>query len=178
MELFQSGIRNGVSFKVLTNSLAATDEPLAHWGYMRYRRRMLQMGMQLYELSPTRASRDRGFGLMGSKSLGRLHAKVAVVDASRVFIGSMNFDPRSDALNTEIGIVIDAPQLAREALRLMNLDKLQSSYLVRVSPADQALEWVGIDDFKEVVRRQEPDADYLKRLYLQLVAPFVAESML
>lgn len=178
MDLFEDGVRNGVSFKVLTNSLAATDEPLAHWGYRRYRHRMLEMGMQLYELSPTRASRDRSFGLMGSKSLGRLHAKTAVVDGSTVFIGSMNFDPRSDALNTEIGVVFEGPQLAREVLRLMNLDKLQSSYLVRLSPVDKALEWVGIDEYKEVVRRDEPDVDFSMRLYLQLLAPLVAESML
>jgi putative cardiolipin synthase len=90
----------------------------------------------------------------------------------------MNFDPRSDALNTEIGVVFEGPQLAREVLRLMNLDKLQSSYLVRLSPVDKALEWVGIDEYKEVVRRDEPDVDFSMRLYLQLIAPLVAESML
>lgn len=178
MAIFGQGVREGVSYKVLTNSLAATDEPLVHWGYMRYRRRMLLMGMELYELSPTRASRDRGFGLFGSRTLGTLHAKTAVIDRSTVFIGSMNFDPRSDALNTEIGIVIESPQLAREMLRLMNLDKLQSSYRVRLSPEHGRLEWIGIDDFNEVVHNDEPDADFRTRMYLRLVAPFVSEGML
>lgn len=178
MQMFNDGIRRGVNFKVLTNSLAATDEPLVHWGYMRYRRTMLNMGVELYELSPTRATQDRSFGLFGSRSLGRLHAKTAVVDDKFVFIGSMNFDPRSDALNTEIGLLIDSPQLAREVLRLMNLDKLRGSYRVRVNEKTQAIEWVGIDDFKEVVRYNEPDADLATRTYLWLVAPFVTEGML
>lgn len=178
MAIFGDGVREGVSFKVLTNSLAATDEPLVHWGYMRYRKRMLRMGVELYELSPTRANRDRGFGLLGSRTLGTLHAKTAVIDHSTVFIGSMNFDPRSDALNTEIGIVIESPQLARELRRLMNLDKLQSAYRVRLSPKNGSVEWVGIDDFKEVVWNDEPDADLRTRMYLWLVAPFVSEGML
>jgi putative cardiolipin synthase len=102
-----------------------------------------------------------------------------VIDRKTVFIGSMNFDPRSDALNTEIGIVIESPQLAKEVLRLMNLDKLQSAYRVRLSPTDsRKIEWVGMDDFKEVVWQEEPDVDIGMRLYLQLVAPFVKESML
>ena len=178
MAIFSAGVREGVSFKVLTNSLAATDEPLVHWGYMRYRKRMLRMGMELYELSPTRANRDRGFGLLGSRTLGTLHAKTAVIDHSTVFIGSMNFDPRSDALNTEIGIVIESAQVAREMLRLMNLDKLQSSYRVRLSPGSGNVEWVGRDEAREVVLNAEPDVDLGTRMYLWLVAPLVSEGML
>lgn len=177
MAIFEESIRSGVRYKVLTNSLAATDEPLVHWGYMRYRKPMLRLGMELFELSPTRASRDRGFGLAGSKALGSLHAKTAVIDGRSVFIGSMNFDPRSDALNTEVGIHVESPQLAREMLRLMNLDKLQSSYKVRLRP-DETLEWVGIDDFIEIIRQDEPDALFSTRMYLQFVAPFVSERML
>ncbi len=178
MEIFEHGVRRGVTYRVLTNSLAATDEPLVHWGYMRYRKPMLRLGMELYELSPTRASRDRRSGLFGSQSLGALHAKTAVIDGATVFIGSMNFDPRSDALNTELGIVIESRELAKEVLRLMNLDKLQSSYRVRLSPQAGDLEWIGIDDFQEVVRNDEPDASRWLRLYLQFVAPFVSEGML
>lgn len=178
MRMFQEGLRRGVGFKVLTNSLAATDEPLVHWGYMRYRRSMLNMGVELYELSPTRATRDRSFGLFGSQSLGRLHAKTAVIDEQYVFLGSMNFDPRSDALNTEIGIMVESPELAREVLRLMSLDKLRGSYRVRVNEHSQAIEWVGIDELKEVVLDREPDADLATRAYLWLVAPFISEGML
>jgi putative cardiolipin synthase len=178
MQLFEETARRGVAYKILTNSLAATDEPLVHWGYMRYRRRMLNLGMELYELSATRAARDRGFGLFGSRSLGRLHAKMAVVDDEAVFIGSMNFDPRSDALNTEVGVLIRSPELAREVLHLMSLDKLLSSYRLRVDSRSRKIEWIGIDDSKEVVQQSEPDASFAIRAYLWLFAPFVSEGML
>jgi phosphatidylserine/phosphatidylglycerophosphate/cardiolipin synthase-like enzyme len=39
---------------------------------------------------------------------------VFVIDRQRVFVGSMNFDQRSLNINTEIGLIIDSPQIARE----------------------------------------------------------------
>ena len=83
--------RRDVKVTVLTNSLAANDEPLVHTGYARYRVALLRTGVDLYELSPTRIQRNRRLGFPGA-SLGRLHAKLAVVDRSVVFIGSMNLD--------------------------------------------------------------------------------------
>ncbi|MEP4076248.1 phospholipase D-like domain-containing protein [Haloferula sp.] len=43
-----------------------------------------------------------------------LHAKAAVVDRKRVFIGSFNFSPRSRNLKTEMGILVDSPQLVKK----------------------------------------------------------------
>jgi cardiolipin synthase C len=34
-----------------------------------------------------------------------------------VFIGSMNLDPRSKLLNTEMGVLVDCPALAEEVVR-------------------------------------------------------------
>ena len=102
-----------VKVTVVTNSLAATDEPLVHNGYSHYRRDMLEAGVDVYELSPTRTRQSKRLGMFGA-SLGRLHAKTAVIDRRVVFIGSMNLDPRSATINTELGAVIDSPQLAKE----------------------------------------------------------------
>ena len=52
MQSFQNLQRDKVKVTVITNSLAATDEPLVHTGYSRYRARMLEAGVDLYELSP------------------------------------------------------------------------------------------------------------------------------
>ena len=41
-------------------------------------------------------------------STGRLHAKTAVIDQQKVFFGSMNFDPRSESVNTELGVFADS----------------------------------------------------------------------
>jgi putative cardiolipin synthase len=58
---------------------------------------------------------------MVSKFSG-LHSKAFVVDAEKVFIGSMNFDPRSVDINTEMGITIESEGLGREVLRLAHRD--------------------------------------------------------
>jgi putative cardiolipin synthase len=161
---------------VITNSLAATDEPLVHTGYARYRPRMLAAGVDLYEISPERTRRNKRLGMFGS-SFGRLHAKTAVVDGRMVFIGSMNLDPRSEVLNTELGIFIDSPQLARELLRIVNISKLQSAYRVRLDDHG-ALQWLSMDDEKEVVLTREPEASLWLRLHNRLIAPFVPETLL
>jgi len=124
----RSLVGRGVRVTVLTNSLAATDVGAVHAGYQRYRKALLEAGVKLYELKPNaieyqRAMRkDKGFG----SSRASLHAKTFVFDRRAVFIGSLNLDPRSIQLNTEIGLVCESPPLA-EALagRLKrNLDKI------------------------------------------------------
>ncbi len=167
----------GIKYKVLTNSLAATDEPLVHVGYRKYRREMLRLGIELYELSPVRVHRASRLGIFAT-SQGRLHAKTAVVDRRRIFIGSMNFDPRSQKTNTEMGIFIDSPQLAREVLRLMDLDKLQASYRLMLAPDGQGLRWLAADDEGEVSFEDEPDVSFALKFCLELLAPLAPEELL
>jgi hypothetical protein len=96
---------------VLTNSLAATDVAAVHAGYQRYRKPLLEADVQLYELKPAATgsgTADRKKSVFGS-SKSSLHAKTYVFGRKGVFIGSMNFDPRSVELNTEKSL---AKQLA------------------------------------------------------------------
>ena len=165
-----------VKTTVLTNSLAATDEPLVHTGYSRYRTRLLESGVDLYEISPERTRRTKRLGMFGS-SFGRLHAKTAVVDGRTVFIGSMNLDPRSDTQNTELGIFVDSPELAKELLRIINISKLQSAYRVRLD-ARGNLQWLTMDDDNEVVLTSEPETSFWLRLHNMLISPFVPEQLL
>jgi putative cardiolipin synthase len=166
-----------VKVVVLTNSLAATDEPLVHNGYARYRVELLRTGVDLYELSPTRIQHNERLALPGT-SLGRLHAKSAVIDQSMVYIGSMNLDPRSESTNTELGIVAMCPELAKEVIRVINISKLQSSYRLRFGPDGQSLEWLATDDQGDVVLSAEPEVTPLMRLQNMLFAPFVPEQLL
>jgi putative cardiolipin synthase len=164
-----------VNVTVLTNSLASNDEPLVHTGYARYRVEMLKSGVDLYELSPTRVTRNKRLMLPGL-SLGRLHAKTVVIDRRTVFIGSMNLDPRSASKNTELGIVADAPELAREVIRVIQISKLQSSYRLRFAPDGENLQWLTSDGDAEVVLSEEPDATAWMRLQTMLLGPFVPEE--
>ena len=173
-----AGLRKrNVKVTVLTNSLASNDEPLVHTGYARYREELLRHGVDLYELSPTRTTQNKRLMLPGA-SRGRLHAKTAVIDRHLVFIGSMNLDPRSASKNTELGIIVDSPELAKEVLRVIHISKLQSAYRVRLGESTGTLEWLTMDEDKEVVLVTEPDTTFLDRVQNWLFAPFVPEQEL
>ena len=169
--------KRNVKVTILTNSFAANDVPLAHTGYARYRVELLRTGIDIYELSPTRVQHNEQLMLPGM-SLGRLHAKAAVIDQSMVYIGSVNLDPRSESVNTELGLFARCPELAKEVIRVINISKLTSSYRLRFAPDGQSLEWLATDDQGEVVLSQEPEVTPLMRLQNMLLAPFVPEQLL
>jgi putative cardiolipin synthase len=178
MESMRQLRERGVKFSIVTNSLAAIDEVAVYTGYRRYRPEMLRLGVELYELSPDRVRRNAAtFGKYGP-SFGRLHAKSAVIDRRTVFIGSLNFDPRSDQHNTEFGLFIYSTVLANELLRLMDYVKVDGSYRLRLSASGSGIEWVVLDGGIERVLSDEPEADSWKRLLLDVLTPFVPESLL
>jgi len=166
----------GVKITLMTNSLGSTDEPLVHLGYRRYREDMLKLGIDLYELSAARVKKNPRMFLYSS-SLGRLHAKLLVIDRRKLFVGSMNLDPRSAITNTELGAVIESPELARELLRVIDIDRLQSAYRLRLAP-DGRLQWLSIEADEEVVRVEEPESSGWLKIKLWLLDHLVPESLL
>ena len=178
MALLRQLRERGVKISVMTNALSATDEPVVHIGYSRYRQEMLRLGIELHEVSGARAKRNLRMFHFG-ESLGRLHAKLLVIDRQLVFIGSMNFDPRSATINTELGAIIDSRPLAREMIRVIDLDRIQSAWLVRLAKSGAGLEWVGADAAGDLqVHVSEPDTTLWTRLKLWLLRPLVPESLL
>lgn len=179
----QHAVDRQVQFSVMTNSLSTTDEPLVHMGYARYRNALLKMGVKLYELMPslTGASEQRpGTTIEQRGSLGRLHAKLAVVDGRWLYIGSMNMDRRSALTNTECGLIIDSRELAREVAQLLQRDRLPESYRLRLQQAGgrERIEWVAGMGEREVVHAAEPQASVGQSVRLWLTSRFVAEEML
>ena len=177
VKTFRTVAARGVKFTLVTNSLAATDEPVVHTGYRRYRPEMLGLGMELYELSPQRVSRSLRLGRF-STSIGRLHAKSAVVDRDKVFIGSMNFDPRSDQHNTEMGMFIESPALAEQLLKLVTVLRQQGAYKVSLAPNGKDLQWTtsGAGGVEQTV--EEPETDFWTRLMLEVLSVLVPEGLL
>ena len=169
--------KRNVKVTILTNSLASNDEPVVHTGYSRYRVDAAPKRRRSLRAEPERIQRNKRLSWPGM-SLGRLHAKTAVIDRKIVFIGSMNLDPRSASKNTELGIIAESPQLAKEVLRVIHLSKLQSAYRLRFGPDGQSLEWLTMDDEGEVVLVAEPESTLLMRLQNVLLAPFVPEQQL
>ncbi|MGA2550638.1 MAG: phospholipase D family protein [Burkholderiaceae bacterium] len=165
----------GVHVVIITNSLAATDEPIVQIGYAHYRKEMLEMGVEIHELSPTLATQRAHLADFRS-ILGRLHAKIWVIDQSRVFVGSMNLDRRSAHLNTETGLIIESPPLAAEIARLLRNDLLQSAY--RVELVDGHIQWSGFEQGKEVHYSDEPGVSAALKLELELISPLAPDSLM
>ena len=112
----------GVRIRALTNSLASNNHIPAHTAYRHRRKQILEAGVELYELRPDAAERTR-FEAPGitAKQVG-LHAKILVLDKRLVFVGTINTDPRSMILNTEVSLMIDSPELAEGILTAFTAD--------------------------------------------------------
>lgn len=175
MKMMADDRKRGVRVRIMTNSLASTDEPVVHVGYSHYRRAMLEDGVELFELSTGRIKSATRLGMFGT-SVGRLHAKIAVIDRSTVFLGSMNFDPRSAHENTELGIISESGQLAREVARLLDIAQFQSCYRVELDK-DGNLQWVSPGDNTDIVT-EEPDTTLWQRIELHVLGPLAPEELL
>ncbi|MGZ4980089.1 MAG: phospholipase D family protein [Methylobacter sp.] len=178
MKLFQLLHDHNVSVRILTNSLETTPELFAHAGYSRYRKPLLKFGVQLYEL---RAKLGKVVGSGESQKMIRygnygLHAKQYVFDRQRVFLGSMNFDQRSMHLNTEIGLIIDSPELAKQALeRFERLTDASNSYQVLLmddsASNSESLVWRTKEDGKKLTEyRSEPSKSRLQLIKEDLMS--------
>jgi putative cardiolipin synthase len=166
-----------VKVRVVTNGVGSTDEPLVHWRYARYRLNMLKMGIALYEVSPTLARETSAFGVFGL-SFRRLHAKVAVFDQQRVFVGSMNFDPRSAWANTESGLLIESAALANQVHNLLD-ENNAGIYRLQLAADGKTIEWWSRGpDGNMRFTTVEPDNDWKLQLQRILVEPLVAEELL
>jgi cardiolipin synthase C len=179
MALIRQGIADGGKLVLVTNASGASDEPLAHERYTRYRLEMLRAGVHIFEVSPTLTSRSGRLGNFG-RSTGRLHAKVAVIDKRLLFIGSMNFDQRSARANTELGLVIESPALIQKSLgNLLSNLLTAGAYELRLSADRERIQWLEPRaQGASVVHENEPESAWLARLKLWLLARFVSEDLL
>jgi putative cardiolipin synthase len=190
----------GVRITVLTNSLEATDVVAVHAGYARRRKPLLGAGVRLFEMkreATGAAARARsrsgsassspgtgpgarassGSSITGSSSASSLHAKTFSVDRSRIFVGSFNFDPRSAHLNTEMGFVIESPELAQRVADAFARGIPERAYEVRLSGTG-SLEWVEYRDGREVVHTEEPGATFWNRAIVAVLSRLPIEWLL
>lgn len=162
----------GLKVRILTNSLAATDVLPVHGGYRRYRRRLLELGVELYEFRPTGfwGRRLRRI-IRGGHLRASLHAKTFIVDDHLVLIGSANLDPRSHRLNLELGVAIDSELLAAE-IRTCFDDAVVPVNAWRLGLDGGRVVWEGEG------RRQEPGAGWGRRLLSRLLGFLPIEGQL
>ncbi len=176
-DLLKSLVDRGVNVRVLTNSLSATDVPLVHAGYAKYRPDLLKHGVTLYELKPTSIPDigvSRGSATLAPNSEASLHAKAFVIDQRTVLIGSMNFDPRSAWYNSELGILVESPELAAQVVRAF--DSVTSSDRVwKIALDETGLAWISTDINAANTLRSEP-ASFWRRVQVELLGPLAPEG--
>lgn len=185
MKFFEELRERNVRVRILTNSLASSDVPIVHSGYQAVRAPLLEKGVELYEVRPALGQPVVRGGPLKSSSSGRyaLHAKVFVFDRQRVFIGSMNLDQRSLHINTEIGLIIDSPELARQiAQRFADIAQPANSYVLTLGDADangqRRLVWRTLEDGRPVDYDHEPATTLWQRLQVEMLSILPIDGLL
>ncbi len=190
-QAFAQARQRGVRVRVLTNSLASNDAPIAHAGYARHRPELLAMGVELYEMrseltglgsafgSPGGSSGRRGSptGSVGS-SRAMLHSKLLVMDGRLVAIGSMNLDMRSQKQNTEIALLIRSTELSRRITTQLEPALGELAWRVELQQPGKQLLWHAPQGSGLQNSTTEPDASAPLRLLLQLLGPLAPDHLL
>ncbi len=169
--------QSGKNVTVLTNSLAATDVAAVHAGYAKYRPDLLKAGVKLHELKPDATVRMENTHGFGGSSGASLHAKTFAVDGKTLFVGSFNMDPRSAALNTEMGLLVDSPPLAAELADALQQHQAARTYAVTFAPNGK-LQWQTQADGQPASYDSEPQSGAFKRFSVWFCSLLPIEWML
>ena len=186
MAVFTGLRQRGVRIRVLTNSLASNDAPLAHVGYARYREALLKNGIELFEMRSEQSGSITGLGSGGSGVSGTsggsigsrasLHSKLVVMDGRLIVVGSMNLDLRSQLQNSEVALLMRSQSLSAQATRLIETTLTNEAY--RVQLVNGQLVWAAPASSGLPDSTREPDASTSLQLMLKLIGPFAPEEML
>lgn len=174
--LMRDLVARGVHIRILTNSLASTDSPLVHNGYAHYRVALLKLGVELSEVRPKLGQMRKRFHPFKSSNAS-LHAKALVIDQKTVFIGSMNMDARSARTNSELGLVIRSPEIARQVTSLLDDISAAGSYKLDLD-LNGRIVWSSGDPGAMQEWYSDPETTRMQRFLLRLLAPFAPEELL
>lgn len=185
MQIFRELRQRDVRVRILTNSLTSSTVTLAHSGYMGYRVPLLEDGVELYEIRALLGN-TRGSGqtaAMSRHGTYSLHAKMFVFDRKQIFVGSMNFDQRSMHLNTEIGLLIDSPELGEElARRFEAMAQPANAYQVLLQPnthgSGQHLIWRTLESEQPMDYQREPARSEWQRFMVTILSMLPLDSEL
>lgn len=140
--LFKSAIKRGVKVRINTNSLASTDNIQAFSGYRNQRDQLIKMGIEIFEYKPDPQIKQQLVRQAVLQNIRppvfAIHAKTMVVDNKSVYIGTFNFDPRSQNLNTEVGVIVQNENLAKNVQQAIEIDmRPENSWNATTDKPDQ-----------------------------------------
>ncbi len=152
---------SGVDVTVITNSLAANNQASVHGGYAPSRKPLLKSGVRINEVrDDADVSGSELVAVSGARAT--LHTKAFIVDRRELFIGSFNFDPRSAKINTELGVIIQSPELAEQFARRVLAALPEQTFEVFLNEKGK-LRWRGMEDGQEIIFDKEPHTTWWQR---------------
>ena len=169
-------VDRGIDVTVITNSLAANNQFTVHAGYKPARKPLLEAGVKIYEVRPDSHVAGTEF-VDASGATATLHTKAYIVDRQHVFIGSFNFDPRSARLNTEMGVIIENPDLGELYASVIEKHYEDFAYAVFLDEENR-VRWRGYDDGEEVIYTREPHTTWWMRFKAGFAGLFPIKSQL
>lgn len=151
---------------------------VVHAGYVKHRQALLENGVKLYELKPESTVKTSNIKNMYNGSGASLHAKTFTVDGRYLYVGSFNFDPRSADLNTEIGVIIDNPELTGKLRTVLEADQLHHAYAVSLNENGKAVWKTRGDDGELHSSDKEPEASLFRRVQVWVASKLPIDWLL
>lgn len=173
--------QRGVRVRILTNSLSSNDVQIVHAGYAKYRKKMLEAGIELYELNKD-LNKDERKAKEGPHNSAKasLHAKSFVLDRRQVFIGSLNLDPRAVEFNTEIGIMLKSKVMAGGMANWFdaNIDRVAFRLELTGDNGKERIVWHGMEGGRPVTYHKDPYTSIWERFKIDFLSLLPIESQL
>ncbi len=174
-ELLEELLDRGIRIVIVTNSLASTNHVPVHSRYRDYRKRLLEAGAEIREVRASEVGGENDWGYQPDRVT--LHSKATVVDRRTIFVGSLNFDPRSIVINTEMGLFIESDDIGERFARLVMESVEQVSYRVELDDRGK-LRWVYDQGGEREVTDREPEASWGRRAMVNLYRLLPIEGQL
>jgi putative cardiolipin synthase len=181
LDLLRQLKKRGAKVRLITNSSASIDEPFVFAKYKSQRPLLMDLGVEIFEIRPDGKAWEKRVAThptpRNPTPVG-LHVKNLVFDASRIYIGSFNLDPRSTHLNTELGLLIDCPPLAQEVRSIM-VEECETSTSWQVLRSNEGvMTWLGRDDGTPRIWTREPGLSWSRRIKLFFVGLLPVDDLL
>jgi putative cardiolipin synthase len=161
IELAQQLRDKGIRVVVITNSLATNNHTSVHSAYASYRKDLLKAGVELWEARADAAKVTTDDGQSQLEHL-TLHTKGILIDKKRIFVGSLNLDPRSIDINTEMGLLIDSPEMGAMLTESALSSIPDMAYRLQLGD-DNKITWHATIDGKQVIETKDPQTSGWRR---------------
>ena len=120
----------------------------------------------------TRKQRKEKKGV-GSSPKASLHAKAFILNRKKIFIGSLNLDPRSFYENTEIGLILNSPEVAGTMSDILTEDIENHAFRLELHTDEDGYEdilWHGSENGKPITFSTDPYTSFWRRLGVRIMS--------